>query len=97
MQLIATKEVKYANVVRKPGDRFEASSEDARLLKGFGKARDASGAAQDQEPSEDIDALRSRFRQMRGQEPDMRWGVGRLQRETAAACTYNRRDMRAED
>lgn len=31
----------YAGVVFRSGDKFFASEEDARLLKGFGKAKDA--------------------------------------------------------
>lgn len=42
MHLIAKQDFTYAMVPLKVGDRFEASSaEDARLLKGFGKAEDA--------------------------------------------------------
>ena len=35
----------YAGVVYRHGDKFFASDEDARLLKGFGKAKDVEGDA----------------------------------------------------
>jgi hypothetical protein len=39
MKLVATKDFTYANRPLKVGDRFHATSvEDARLLKGWGKA-----------------------------------------------------------
>jgi hypothetical protein len=38
-------ELPYAGVIHKMGDKFFASDEDARLLKGFGKARDAAEPA----------------------------------------------------
>jgi len=44
-RLIATKEVKYAGVVRKVGDTFDAGDEDARKLIGWGKAANATGQA----------------------------------------------------
>lgn len=36
----------YAGVVYRNGDKFFASDEDARMLKGFGKAKDAPPLAQ---------------------------------------------------
>jgi hypothetical protein len=42
MRLVALTEFNYGDRDLKVGDTFEASSaEDARLLKGFGKAKDA--------------------------------------------------------
>lgn len=40
MRLVALKEFNYADKSLKVGDSFEASADDARLLKGFGKAKD---------------------------------------------------------
>lgn len=39
-RLIATREVRYSGVTHKPGEEFEASEKDARILKGIGKAAD---------------------------------------------------------
>jgi hypothetical protein len=38
MRLIAVMEVFYASRTRNPGDAFEASEQDARILVGLGKA-----------------------------------------------------------
>jgi len=44
-QLVCTIDhLPYGGVVYRQGDRFFASDEDARLLKGFGKARDSAPA-----------------------------------------------------
>lgn len=53
MRLIATKKITYAKKVLNPGDSFVASAEDARLLKGWGKARDYQTAALKAEEPED--------------------------------------------
>lgn len=39
MRLVAVQEFPYGGRNLKPGDPFEASDEDARILKGVGKAR----------------------------------------------------------
>lgn len=39
----------YAGVLYQRGDKFFASDEDARLLKGFGKAADASASGEQTE------------------------------------------------
>lgn len=41
MRLVAIQEVYYASRTRRPGDEFEASEQDGRILKGIGKAKDA--------------------------------------------------------
>ena len=49
-----------------------------------------------QEP-DPLDEARSKYRTTTGRDPDMRWGLARLQNEISVAPTYSRRDMRAED
>lgn len=44
MDLIAKKSLRYAGRSLVPGDKFEASAKDARLLKAIGKAVDAGEA-----------------------------------------------------
>jgi len=46
MQLIATKDLRYASRDLKAGERFEASATDANILKATGKAEEA-GTADD--------------------------------------------------
>lgn len=57
-QLVCTIDhLPYGGVVYRNGDRFFASDEDARLLKGFGKARDSSAPAPDSDSSPSADLL----------------------------------------
>jgi hypothetical protein len=85
MQLIAIKEFTYAKVPLKPGDPFRASAEDARILKGIGKAIDrplqsaAMQAKQSQADDDNSDAG-----------ADKRAGKRKSNR-------YDRRDMRAQE
>lgn len=54
----------------------------------------------DEPPAPHVDPLeeaRSKYRTATGRDPDMRWGLARLQNEVSVAPTYSRRDMRAED
>lgn len=78
----------YGGVVYREGDRFIASDEDARLLKGFGKARDdVSGyhtASMDAEPVATQPEVLP--------QPDVA-----LPRRRGRPPKYLRADMRAED
>lgn len=82
MQLIAMQSLTYAGEPVKPGDRFEASIEDARILKGLDKAIDAPEAKQ---PGQ----LQSKVFKADDKPPafDAKRRRGR----------YHRTDMRAED
>lgn len=97
MQLIATQDFRCRDVNHKKGEVFELNDYDAKPVLTWGFARKVEAGEEVQSP--DVDALRSRYRTLRGREPDMRWGIDRLQRETASvgSGTYGRRDMRAED
>lgn len=82
MKLIATQKFTYGNAVLKPGDEFHSSSdEDARLLKGFGKARDP-------DREEDRPAMRQAAMTLEA-DGDSAKGKGRGR--------YKRTDMQAED
>lgn len=87
---------------------FEAVDErEARRLERRRLARVLPAGKQpqraDQKPTQETDALevaRSRYRASTGRDPDMRWGLARLESELSVSPsvqTYNRRDMRAED
>lgn len=112
-RLVAKKPFRYASRALQPGEEFEASARDARLLKAVKRAEDFV------EPEvlrdEERDALRARAEGL-GIEVDGRWGVPRLEQEVAAAerkppqlaaepepvdragpPTYRRRDMTAEE
>lgn len=60
----------YGGVVYRTGDRFFASDEDARLLKGFGKAKDAPVAQES--PSDDLPGGQPPRRRGRYNRADMR-------------------------
>ena len=71
-ELIATRAYRYGGRALQPGDPFEASSRDARLLKAIRKAKAAPEVvASDEEPSGDEAAQVSRGRG-RYQRRDMR-------------------------
>jgi hypothetical protein len=94
MKLAATKRMRYGGRSLQPGDAFEATNRDARILKAIGKATDVDPEIAERE------ALRERAAAV-GLEVDGRWGTGRLAQEVADAegrrRFYNRRDMQAED
>jgi hypothetical protein len=95
MKLAAKIRLRYGGRSLQPGDAFEASTSDARILKAIGKAVDYV----DPEIAE-REALRECAAAL-GIEVDGRWGVGRLAQEVADAesrrRSYHRRDMVAED
>lgn len=111
-KLIARKPFRYASRALRPGEEFEASERDARLLKAVKRAEDyvEPEALRD----EQREALRVRAEGL-GIEVDGRWGVPRLEQEIADAerappqptaepepervgpPTYRRRDMTAEE
>lgn len=81
--LVATQEFPYADRSLNVGDDFMASAEDARMLKGFGKAEDA-------KPKRGMEA-RS---QVVGDSGD---GLFQGGAENRTKRKYNRRDMQAQD
>lgn len=88
MKLIATQEFPYGGKTLKPSDSFEsASDEDARILKGVGKAKDAPVA----KPSAQSDATDTRA--MKSEEG----GTDLLDPPPQSGKRYNRRDMRAKE
>lgn len=85
MKLIATQEFSYGGKSLKPGDPFEsATDEDARILKGVGKARAADG----HEPSPPKSGGLFERKDERGSESSKKQGRG---------GRYNRADMRAKE
>lgn len=52
MQVTATKQFQYGGKTRKPGDTFQMSADDARLMVGFGKVRAAEMKAASPETDE---------------------------------------------
>ncbi|ACL58958.1 hypothetical protein [Methylobacterium nodulans] len=54
----------------------------------------------EQERTERLEALRSQYRAVTGEDPDLRWGIPRLETAIASAAsanqTYSRRDLRPE-
>lgn len=90
MKLVATKSMTYNTRRLLPGDLFEASPRDARLLKGIRKAKDAepekdsapkrAAPAPSDEPT--LDDLRAQAEAL-GIEADRRWGAKRLKDEIA--------------
>ena len=81
MKLIATKSMRFAGQSLNPGDSFEASERNARLLKAIGKADDA--------PAQEIP------RQTKAVDPLDHDGDGR-KGGSKKGTTYKRRDMRAD-
>ncbi|MER2263509.1 hypothetical protein [Methylobacterium oxalidis] len=106
---IATKAMRYGGRVLKPGDTFQASRRDARVLQAIGKAERAPQAdpAPPVDPEEEtkaaeIEQLRAAYEAVTGDAPDGRWGAAKLREKIAAATeprggSYQRRDLRAED
>lgn len=87
MRLIATQEFVYGGKDLKIGDPFEsASDEDARLLKGFGKAKDVPKRAA---------PLKTRAMKVIGDE--VHEDKDGLLSEAGGPPRYHRTDMRAED
>lgn len=103
VDLIATKSMRYGGRALTVGEPFQASRRDARTLGAIGKAE----AAPEVDPEEVerqklLERLRGEYQKAKGEDPDMRWGVPRLEQEIAAAVkaktqSYQRRDLRAED
>lgn len=84
MKLIALQEFPYAGKALKPGDEFDsASNEDARILKGVGKARDA-------EKHVETRALKAEDQPLFAPEQTSETQPKQRRR-------YNRRDLQAED
>jgi hypothetical protein len=109
MRLIATDRFPYGRKDLRPGDSFETDNDqDAKFLKGFGKAKDFPQpkpigmeikAPIVEEPTEDITELRAEYERIKGTTPDGRWKADRLRAEIHAVSQrqYIRRDLRAED
>jgi hypothetical protein len=104
IDLIATKAMRYGGKALVPGDSFQASSRNAKLLKAIRKADDAPPPPPPPPaPTEAeirLTALRDKYRAAKGEDADGRWGIDRLEGELApkpVAPTYQRRDMRAKD
>lgn len=79
-------------------DEREAKRLERRRLARRGEPMQSKvdGAPPVQEP-DPLEDARSKYRTATGRDPDMRWGLARLQNEISVAPTYSRRDMRAED
>jgi hypothetical protein len=86
MRLRALKQVTYANVTRGPGDHFDASDEDAKILIGFGQAVAVAppppAAPEKSAAPEPPDPAKTLFEQPADEPPRKR--------------TYKRRDLTAE-
>lgn len=86
MKLIATQEFTYADVPLKVGDKFDASDEDARILKGAGKARDHA-------PPEKAAATETKVMDTKSSGATL----FEQTRKPVRGGRYNRSDMRAKD
>jgi hypothetical protein len=94
MRLIAVTEVYYASRTRNPGDPFEASEQDARILVGLGKAVapvvDAPPPPQPAKASEPAPAAVVAH-------DDASPSNEQAEKEAPKKRTYKRRDLTAED
>jgi hypothetical protein len=98
VDLVATRGYRYGGRALQAGDRFQASSRDARLLKAIRKASDPAGESEEAPAAmDDIDGLRIEYERLAGKAPDKRWAEKRLREEIEQHGRYLRRDMRAED
>lgn len=91
--LEATRTVRYGGKDRQPGDQFEASDKDAKILKAIGKAKDWEGPAKSvvdlpDEPKKTAPKPTVQPKAMKAQE---------VEDQPIAPLHYLRRDMRAED
>lgn len=100
-KIFAVKEVRYAQRRYLPGDAFDASEKDAKLLTAIGRASygkkpnktdlpEPKPAAERDEMAE----LRTEYEDKIGRRPYMGWNADMLREKMAE---YLRRDMRAED
>ncbi|MDR7040561.1 hypothetical protein J2X36_005344 [Methylobacterium sp. BE186] len=106
---IATKAMRYGGRILKPGDTFQASRRDARVLQAIGKSGpppqvDPAPQADPEEETKaaEIEQLRAEYEATIGDAADGRWGAAKLREKIAAATepkggSYQRRDLRAED
>lgn len=96
--LTAIAELRYAGRTVHPGDDFEASERDAKLLKAIKKAKDAGTqksildvpAAPVVGEDDDLPTLRSEYEAEVGKRPFMGWDASELK---ARMATYRRRDV----
>lgn len=63
MKIVAKKALRYAGRSLVPGDEFEASSKDARLLKAIGKAEEAED--RDETKTESLPDAKGKYRTRR--------------------------------
>ncbi len=99
VMLMANRQMTYATRRLLPGDTFEASARDARILLAMKKVREVrkpavvpppppAVAAKTAEWSAELDTLREEARAA-GVAVDMRWGSRRLRQEIDAAKSAN--------
>lgn len=100
--IIAAREVRYAGKTYRPGETFEATEKDAKLLVAIKKATTgAPGSAVDLPPAAlegDARHLRETYQTVVGKPPFSGWAPEELRGRIEAhqqGRTYNRRDMRA--
>ncbi|GEP06427.1 hypothetical protein [Methylobacterium oxalidis] len=94
---IATKAMRYGGRVLKPGDTFQASRRDARVLQAIGKSgpppqADPSPQAnpapqvdlEEETKAAEIEQLRAEYEATTGDAADGRWGAPKLREKIAA-------------
>jgi len=96
--LIAVREVRYAGRNVFPGEAFEASDKEAKLLVAIGKAKPADISEPEvpaiPKTAEDIVALRGDYETMVGKRPFMGWDAAQIREKMAA---YKRRDLKSPE
>jgi hypothetical protein len=93
MRLIAVTEVFYASRTRNPGDAFEASEQDARILVGLGKAVAPVVETLPAEPAKASEPVPPPL--MARDDPPL--FEGPAEKEPPKRRTYKRRDLVAEE
>lgn len=89
--LVATKDFPYAGKPLKPGDSFEASDNDAMILKGVGKAKDAPVSAAPPAASVPVET-----RAVTADDSNNLFDPKQGEVQGKTKRQYKRRDMRAE-
>lgn len=93
--ITAVRELRYAGRTIVPGESFDASEKDAKLLVAIGKARAAAGEApRVPKTEEDIVALRGDYETMVGKRPFMGWSAETIRDKMES---YRRRSLKASD
>jgi len=92
--ITAVRELRYAGRTIVPGEAFDASEKDAKLLVAIGKARAAGEAPRVPKTEEDIVALRGDYETLVGKRPFMGWNAAEIRDKMAA---YRRRSLKASD